>query len=129
MAGDEPRDASSVFAIGMWKATPSHAIWRRLDANLRKALELVLAFAEGKSRCDESRTSLTLPEPLFGWVPRKRVNMSNAAVVTGPKIRIVPKGEVPRGSFASVANDQNWLLARVINGDHETPAELIAATQ
>jgi hypothetical protein len=43
-------------------------------------------------------------------------------------VRILPKGDFPRKRLSSLANRENWLLARVIAGDSSTPSEWIATT-
>ena len=44
-------------------------------------------------------------------------------------IRIVPKDRVLDDDIASLANDENWLVARVIEGGGATPDEFIVSTQ
>ena len=55
--------------------------------------------------------------------------MSAEPLDVGLKIRIVPKNRVLDDDIASLANDENWLVARVIEGGGTTPDEFIVSTQ
>jgi hypothetical protein len=54
--------------------------------------------------------------------------MCAAAVSKSSVIRIVPKTETDEGDLASLANEEDWLLARAIEGDGEAPTEWIVCT-